>query len=478
MDALTKIARTILADEVSFFFCALILMWLALALIALRSRRASQSLAGSRFVAMTPNALATLGVLGTFTGILIGLLEFDVTRIDDSVPDLLAGLKIAFTTSIIGIACAIVFRLVRALAPSTGLSAGATPDDIHAALTSIRDDARASAAKSSEQLQALRLAIAADGDSSLLTQVQKLRANIQDGQNEMIHEFREFAKHMVENNQKAIVEALEQVIRDFNENLTEQFGENFKQLNEAVHALVTWQDRYREHVEALEDRLELAVEAVELSQTALEQVQTHAERIPEAIKPLEPALAGINSETARLSAQTEAFAALREQALEAFPVIEGNLQKLTSQFATGIDQAVTTSRRALEESERGHAALQQQHAAFLQEASQAQSRFEEELSAALQQMSEHSAQAFAQHGTLIETAGKEAQQTITESWSKSVTAMNEQFTAFDEQMQKELTRALELLGKNLAAVSEKLVADYTPLTQGLQNLVSLGRSAS
>ena len=79
-----------------------------------------------------------------------------------------------------------------------------------------------------------------------MTQVQKLRTTVDDGQKELIKEFKDFAEHMVENNQKAIIEALENVIKDFNEKLTEQFGENFKQLNEAVEKLVDWQDRYKE----------------------------------------------------------------------------------------------------------------------------------------------------------------------------------------------------------------------------------------
>lgn len=477
MDAFAKIYRTILSDEITFFFCALMLIWLALALFYL-FRPSSTERAGAKFVAMTPNGLVTLGVLGTFTGILIGLLDFDVARIDDSVPRLLAGLKIAFTTSIVGISAAILFRLVRVLAPGEAASDGVTPDDIYAALVDIRDDARGSAERASNQLYELRNAISADGDSSLLTQVQKLRASFQDGQNEMIREFREFAKHMVENNQKALIEALQEVIRDFNQNLTEQFGENFKQLNEAVHSLVDWQDNYRDHVEALEERLDVAVEAIEASQAALESVQTHAERIPEAIKPLEPVLAAINTQTEVLGAHTETLAALRDKALEAFPTIEANLEKLTAGLATSIDHAVTRSRQALEEGEQAHSELRQRYEALLDDTRQARQRFEEELATALKQMSEQSSQAFAQHGELIEAAAADAQKTISESWAKSVETMNDQFTTFDEQMQEELRRALELLGKNLASVSEKLVADYTPLTQRLQELVALGRRAN
>ncbi len=172
MDQLARIHETILSDDITYFFCAVIVVWLALAAFLVLVRRLAVRPVTSKFIAMTPNSLAMLGVLGTFTGILIGLLNFDVTRIDDSVPELLAGLKIAFTTSIVGIAAAISFRLVRTIAPSGASSEGVTPENIHAALLEIRDDGRTTASRSADQLTELRKAISSEGDSSLLTQVQ------------------------------------------------------------------------------------------------------------------------------------------------------------------------------------------------------------------------------------------------------------------------------------------------------------------
>ena len=74
----------------------------------------------------------------------------------------------------------------------------------------------------------LRAAISSETDSSLATQIQKLRATVSDGQDELIKEFKEFAANMAKNKQKVLIEALESVTRDFNEKLNEQFQENFK----------------------------------------------------------------------------------------------------------------------------------------------------------------------------------------------------------------------------------------------------------
>jgi hypothetical protein len=57
-----------------------------------------------------PSYLSALGVLGTFVGVAVGLATFDVHDLDTSIPRLLEGLKIAFSTSIIGMAGATGLR--------------------------------------------------------------------------------------------------------------------------------------------------------------------------------------------------------------------------------------------------------------------------------------------------------------------------------------------------------------------------------
>jgi len=54
------------------------------------------------WVEMIPSAISTLGVLGTFLGITLGLLCFDTSNLQQSIPELLSGLKTAFFTSLAG----------------------------------------------------------------------------------------------------------------------------------------------------------------------------------------------------------------------------------------------------------------------------------------------------------------------------------------------------------------------------------------
>lgn len=55
-----------------------------------------------RWIEQIPSLVSTLGVLGTFIGITVGLCNFDTADLDNSIPLLLSGLKTAFFTSIAG----------------------------------------------------------------------------------------------------------------------------------------------------------------------------------------------------------------------------------------------------------------------------------------------------------------------------------------------------------------------------------------
>lgn len=54
------------------------------------------------WIEQIPSLISTLGVLGTFIGITIGLIFFDTKNLDDSIPLLLSGLQTAFFTSLAG----------------------------------------------------------------------------------------------------------------------------------------------------------------------------------------------------------------------------------------------------------------------------------------------------------------------------------------------------------------------------------------
>lgn len=65
-----------------------------------------------RIIEFFPTAVSTLGVLGTFYGITEGLLAFDTSNLDESIPKLLDGLKTAFITSLTGMIGSMVLSTI------------------------------------------------------------------------------------------------------------------------------------------------------------------------------------------------------------------------------------------------------------------------------------------------------------------------------------------------------------------------------
>ena len=113
MEELNRIVEGLLNNPVSAAFTYIIIGYLAFALLNVRAGQSSEKTRA--VVDLAPTALTTLGILGTFTGIFLGLLDFDIRTINKSVPALIEGLKVAFGTSILGLASALVFKVIAKL---------------------------------------------------------------------------------------------------------------------------------------------------------------------------------------------------------------------------------------------------------------------------------------------------------------------------------------------------------------------------
>ena len=143
------------------------------------------------------NEIVSIGVFGTFIGILFGLFEFNAKDVEHSLPFLLDGLKTAFITSGVGMFCSIVIAILK---PNSQLQVTVTLADI-----------------SNNQQEIIKVLQRANNDISSSAS-------------------------------KQIILSLEQVVKQFNCQLSEQFGQNFKELNNAVKELVTWQQGYKAQI--------------------------------------------------------------------------------------------------------------------------------------------------------------------------------------------------------------------------------------
>jgi hypothetical protein len=174
-----------------------------------------------------PTILTTTGIFFTFLGIAIGLKEFKVSNVEASVPALLDGLKTAFWASVAGVGAALTLKARHYLfglpprkqgQPTTG----ATVDDL------------------AESLKGIHWALAGDSDATLVSQLKLMRQDANDRLDALKKAQTDALQLLSEMGSRALVEALRDVIRDFHARISEQFGENFKHLNEGVARLLVW----------------------------------------------------------------------------------------------------------------------------------------------------------------------------------------------------------------------------------------------
>ena len=479
-------------NPLNIFFVGLQLLFFVLAIVRMKER----SQHAREFVRVAPERLTGLGILGTFTGIFFGLITFNVKDIDASLPALLEGMTTAFIASVVGLSLALILRTVhdqyRKSNPQGAVSTSVA--DLHSELATIREVLVTSAKANSREMEALRKAVAGDeagtltthmralqeavggsGDNTLVSQVRLLRQDQNDNAKRAEQRFAEFAKTVSELGSKALVEALRDVITDFNKNLTEQFGDNFKQLNTAVHKLVEWQEQYRGQVEELGRQFATCLKGVEYARESIATIATDSAAIPKTMTELAELMRGLAAQQSVLDAQLMAYKALGQQAIDAMPTIEKNLLVLTTGFSTtvtgGLERIGAAELSQSAASERLTAAYDR----LVKRVEQSVVNHDEQFKVVLATLT-------AAHAGL-DTQLKETQQRALASWresfDKNVAAhndiMRQQRENLDKAIGEELQKALGQLSQHLLGLHAKLVDDYTPLTDRLRQIVEMSK---
>ena len=421
----------------------------------------------------------SLGILGTFWGILIALLGFNTNDIETSVPALIDGMKTAFATSVVGTTVAIITRLADLLRPRHVDETAPRPQDYLATM-------RAQTAA----LAAIKAGIGGDNDSSLLVQVQKLRLDMQD-----------FMKKLSSQSTDAIVEALKEVIKDFNAKINEQFGDNFKQLNEAVGRLVGWMDGHQELVTKSHDQLKQAIVAMEVASGVIQSsgdalkavsnelgaIRVHLGETAHVVRQLPPTLERIRGSLENLSGSAESLTenvARLGAVVDTLTAANANLAVAMEHWTALAEETPAASEaiRGMVESVRAHAEAVTQEQRQLIAALRAQIvTLAADLTTAQQGLLVGLRQGLAAELQSL-TTGLRTSQTkllgeletaLTESGNRNHEAIDKQIRALDEALGKELSEALKLLGGKLGSLSQQFVNDYGPLTEQLSQVVKL-----
>lgn len=360
-----------LASTLTVVICSILFVAFIVALWGPRKWKSAE------FISYTPALLTSLGIFGTFAGIVVGLMAFDVNNIDGSIQGLLSGLKTAFFTSLVGILLSILFKVIQSF--GFGKEQGvedasfATPEAILGAINQQRTS-----------LDSLVSAIGGDSDGSILSQMKLLRGDLNDNQklslktqqeatenltkiseqlaaqreafatftDKLWIKMQDFADMLSKSATETVIEALKQVITDFNNNLTEQFGENFKQLNEAVKELVTWQENYKVQIADMTEQYKLGVASISATEESVAKISTESRVIPESMTSLKEVMEVNQHQLAELERHLEAFKDIRDRAVEAVPEIRKQIDETVKTIAESVEAASTHYNVLLSESDK------------------------------------------------------------------------------------------------------------------------------
>lgn len=373
-----------------------------------------------------PTILTTIGIFGCFLGIALGLLDFDTNNIQGSVPDMVDGIKTSFWASVFGIGGALVVkgRLMIFGGPIRKANQkiqAATIDDL------------------ANLLQGLQQSLAGEDDSTLISQVKLMRQDSNDRLDKLQKGFEDCLEKMADNNSKVLIEALKEVIRDFNTKINEQFGDNFRQLNAAVEKILEWQEAYRNQVSEMIEQQTVCAQNMTESAKNYSELVNKSDIFVNVANKLEIMLNTFEAQRTQMESSLKSLGDLLTKASGSLPEIEQKIVDMTRQVSEGVranNEEISASLKAATQSiQTNNADMRKSLIESIQNANQ-------EMSNNIKQLSENT---------------------------------KEQVVALDNALGQELTKSLESLGRQLTALSNKFVEDYSPLTDRLRQVVQIAQ---
>lgn len=396
---------------------------------------------------IVPGLMTSLGILGTFCGVLISFDGFDATpeTINDGIEEIIEGMTTAFLTSLLGLSAAIFTKICFSIRWFKRSSPMLPPghSDIISQLEAIKD-AVSSDRNSSvvtqmqkmrdenkqgeiiDRLEAIRGVIADEGDSSMVTQMQKLREENRvgfeklDGLSETIRDtlvknLDQLMQDIHEIIGKQLGDRLKELIDEIQEALIKQFGSTFVQFNDAVQSLKKWQEDYRVQVEEL-------TTAFNETAKGIERIRSDCEKIPVTMEVLQRIIQSTDDRIEELGGHLRAFADMKQQAEESFPTIKGHLDKI------GAD---------LKESANGFEGL------------------EETIKSTFKNSAEIAGQHTESVKNLTEGMLTKMEQTQRDATEKVGTIVEESMQKFTEQINGEIDRLTREWGNNMTSIAER-----------------------
>ncbi|MFZ7239947.1 MotA/TolQ/ExbB proton channel family protein [Avibacterium avium] len=630
-----SLLTTISPDRVTDYFYIVLIITFSIGLL-------SAFLPNSRKESPVPNLLTSLGILGTFTGIVVGLLNFNIDNIDQSISTLLAGMKTAFLTSVIGlllsICLKITYPLLRNVVRNIFYKKNNKQEqslDIDKIINNIylQTDILQQQEKSIEKLSQ---SLGADNESSVIGQLKLLRTDLSDNnktlisqvepiitnsnailevmekshtqlltfqstlwdklegtfsyqtsilnklenfpafQDTILSKFEEslssqaailgnleksstfqdtildklenfssfqttlwdklenFSQLLSRSATEAVIQALNKVISDFNKNLTEQFGENFKELNKAVGDLLNWQDHYKQQLNEMINLFDKKISSLSQTEQAILNIENSAKSIPTLINELSEVIQFNQQQIEGLNIHLEAFSELKENAVRSIPEIQNQISLMLKNTSSANQEFIDVMK---ENSQNFSHSLSQSSEQFIESVTKSGQNFTTSLLASSTQLTdsidknqqqliqqsnilEQNSQTMEKHQkSLVEQQEKSIEQVMTfiSEWQqkldKHTTDVQQRFTqsldrmmqthmeensrlmgrlekesesaltrtgesidkqikALDKALEAELERVIGDMGRALASISDQFTKDYINLVDAMNRIVN------
>ena len=357
-----------------------------------------------------PHTMSVLGVLGTFIGIAIGLYDFDPspTGMQTSVTNLLSGMKTAFITSIFGMGISLGLKNYQAKAQKNfSKNNFVKPDSTIADL-----------------IQYMQRA-----DEEKSAQIKHFEEILQTNNENIIRELQDFGKTLAESNSKPFIDALNETMKDFNQKLTEQFGENFKQLNIAVGRLLVWQKNYSLMIERVTENLQTTFEGIDAVKNSVAKIEESAASITKSSEQILNLIVTANMYEQKLQKVLSEIQSVSEKTSE-------SVEDLAKSMHETIDNANDVTRR-----------------------------INTIANTALYKITDTTNQTIASMRKMSDDLKLESFKITSETAEKMEQMMKKNEEDFRE--------SLETLGKAMLQISNKFAQDYTPLAERLREIVRI-----
>ena len=416
--------------------CGLIVLITFLGIIS-RYTASKKNRVVNPWTTLAPNTVITLGIFGTFLGIYLGLINFDTSNINDSIPNLLEGLKTAFITSLFGMFFSLIIKFTYGHYEKKDSSKDyVESDDPIVLLRNISNGISNVDFSVSSMSSVIEKCFKSDEDYSLVSQLKIIRSDLNDLKREIIKSLDEFGEKVAQLGTEAMIEALRNVIEQFNARLNDLVGEEFKQLRVAMEKLVEWQEHHRKSIDEMQNKLSEYLNNVEKSTQLLERAavsinnsSVHLNNIDESLSSIsvssddiEKSISQLNLQNKLLEESIVSIKNIGEQAKNVVPSLDQHIKSMTTEIVKMTQNAkdkITESSKLLED-------------------------------------------------TVIKLADK--MQNFTDIHAKQT---EKSIELIQKNLQTVLSRSLSSLAGQLASLSNKFAEDYTPLTNQLREIVRI-----